>query len=94
MPKLEWTQTAKSDLYAILEFIADDNVSAAQRLKNTIDKDVNDLLIFPTMGRLGRVSETRELVVSKHYVIVYSICPDQTTLKILRILSSYQNWLL
>lgn len=92
MPKLEWTQTAKSDLYAILEFIADDNVSAAQRLKNTIDKDVNDLLIFPTMGRLGRVSETRELVVSKYYVIVYSICPDQNTLKILRILSSYQNW--
>ncbi|PTB87678.1 hypothetical protein C9927_01470 [Pseudidiomarina aestuarii] len=51
MPRLEWTQTAKSDLYAILEFIADDNVSAAQRLKNTIDKDTNHLLIFPSMGR-------------------------------------------
>ncbi len=36
MPFLEWRETARADLLAIVDYISDDNPDAAQRLKDDI----------------------------------------------------------
>ena len=92
MIELEWTQTAKNDLHTVIEFIASDNISAAQHLKNTIDNHLKYLALFPNMSREGRVPGTREKVIAKHYIIVYSLNSEQNNLTILRLLSTYQQW--
>jgi plasmid stabilization system protein ParE len=36
VPVLEWRETARADLLAIIDYISDDNPAAAQRLKDEI----------------------------------------------------------
>jgi len=47
VPVLSWRKTARSDLLAIVEHIADDNPDAAQELKNEIETRVSELVRFP-----------------------------------------------
>ena len=90
MPDLEWTQLARADLLAIIDFISDDNLDAAQRVKDDIEVKASKLPDFPRMGRPGRVEGTRELVVWANYLIIY----DETvfTIRILRVLHAAQQW--
>ncbi|HFQ6843030.1 TPA: type II toxin-antitoxin system RelE/ParE family toxin [Serratia marcescens] len=37
MPELEWSQLARADLLAIVDYISDDNPDAAQWLKDDIE---------------------------------------------------------
>jgi plasmid stabilization system protein ParE len=60
---LKWTRPAIGDLKEAGDFIASDNPSAAQRMAERVQEAVEYLLDHPDMGRPGRVSGTRELVV-------------------------------
>lgn len=40
MPALEWRETARADLLAIVDYISDDNPDAVQRLKDDIEARV------------------------------------------------------
>ena len=40
VPALEWQETARADLLAIVDYISDDNPDAAQRLKDDIEEGV------------------------------------------------------
>lgn len=90
MLKLEWSELARQDLLAIIDYISDDNLDAAQRVKNSLERKAEKLLDFPQMGRLGRVEGTRELVAWANYILVY----QETTsiIKVLRILNAAQQW--
>ena len=90
MPELEWLEPARADLLSIIEYIADDNPDAAQRVKDDIESKVTRLQDFPRMGRPGRVEGTRELVIWTNHVVVY----DENTIsvRILRVLHSAQEW--
>ncbi|MFT3755044.1 MAG: type II toxin-antitoxin system RelE/ParE family toxin [Pseudoxanthomonas sp.] len=90
LPSLEWKQTAREDLLAIVDYISDDNPDAAQALKNGIEARVADLPRFPQMCRIGRLPHTREMVVRSNYIVVYS--EDTFAVNILRILHSAQLW--
>ena len=90
MPEVEWRQTARADLLAIIDYISDDNPDAAQRLKDDIEEKVGRLPAFPKMGRTGRVDGTRELVALSNYIVVYQDTPD--VLRILRVLHAAQQW--
>ena len=73
---LQWSQRARRDRLSIIEYIAKDN-SAAARCINTMFRDAAyGLLDFPQKGKIGRVAGTRELVVHKHYLLVYTCSPD------------------
>jgi toxin ParE1/3/4 len=37
VPEVEWRETARADLLAIVDYIADENPDAAQRLKDEIE---------------------------------------------------------
>ncbi len=87
---LEWRARARKDLFEIVDYISDDNVDAAQQLKNEIEIKIAQLLENPKIYRLGRVSGTREMVVRKSYVVVY--LENESNISILRILHAAQQW--
>ncbi|MBB5214642.1 type II toxin-antitoxin system mRNA interferase toxin, RelE/StbE family [Parapusillimonas granuli] len=90
MPELEWTELARADLLAIVDYISDDNPDAAQRLKDDIEAKTAKLSEYPKLYRPGRILGTRELVVWANYVIVYS--EDPFVVRILRVLHAAQQW--
>jgi len=69
--ELVWSELARADLLAIVDYISDDNPDAAQRVKDDIEAKALKLPDFPGMGRPGRVEGTRELVLWANYIIVY-----------------------
>ena len=90
MPELEWLETARADLLAIIDYISDDNPDAAQRLKDGIEFKAAKLPAHPRLYRSGRVEGTREMIVRANYIVVYA--EDPYAVRILRVLHAAQLW--
>ena len=72
--KVRWTAPALRDLEIIGEYIALDNLAAADKTVSRILECADRLAEHPQMGRSGRVPGTRELVVSgTPYVAPYRV---------------------
>ena len=69
--KLLWTRSAAQDRKEIRSYIAESNPSAALSLDLLISEKAGYLVDHPELGRSGRVSGTRELVVHRSYLLVY-----------------------
>ena len=85
-----WTDEARQDLAAIIDYIASDNPAAADAFLDRIVEKANALPHHPQAFRQGRLPGTREMVVHSHYILVYSA--DEGTITILRLLHSARNW--
>ena len=90
VPSLEWRQAARDDLLAIVDYISDDNPTAAQALKDEIEAKVSRLPDHPRLYRSGRVAGTREMVVHRSYLVIDA--EDKDGISILRILHGAQQW--
>lgn len=90
MLNLEWKATAIADLLAIVDYISDDNPDAAQALKDEIEAKTSRLPDNPQLYRVGRVNDTREMVVRPNYIVIYT--EDAITVTILRVLHAAQQW--
>lgn len=90
MPELKWSEPARADLLAIVDFISDHNPEAAQRLKDDIQAKVTTLPEYPRMYRAGRVEGTHEMLVRANYIVVYDV--TVFTITILRVLHAAQQW--
>jgi addiction module RelE/StbE family toxin len=90
VPVLEWRESARADLLAIVDYISDDNPEAAQQLKDDIEAKVAKLAEHPKLYRPGRVAGTREMVVRRNYVVIYA--EDARAVSILRVLHASQQW--
>lgn len=90
MPAVDWRQQARTDLLAIVEYIADDNPDAAQRLKDEIERKAEELSEHPRRYKGGRVEGTREMLVRRNYIVVYA--EDPHSVVILRVLHTAQQW--
>lgn len=86
-----WTLPAIQDLEAIQDYIADRRPAAATCLGKRIFDQTKALLAKnPNVGRLGRVSGTRELVVSRTpYIVVYRV---DARVEILAIIHGARDW--
>jgi plasmid stabilization system protein ParE len=72
--RVKWLRTALANLEAEADYIAQDSSQAASRVVVAIEDAVNELAEFPAMGRPGRVTGTRELVVpGTPYIIPYRV---------------------
>jgi toxin ParE1/3/4 len=89
-PALQWRPAAIADLLAIIDYIADDNPTAAQALKDDVAAKVSHLAEQPRAYRTGRVTGTREMVVRPNYIVVYT--EDDSAVTILRVLHAAQQW--
>jgi len=69
---LRWLGAAIADLRVIKAYIAEENPDAARRVIAGIRNETNILISQPTIGRAGRISDTRELVISQYpYIVAY-----------------------
>jgi len=76
--RIIWSEPALDGLGTIFENISDDDPDAALRVCDRIEESTAKLSEFPYMGRMGRVSGTREKVVSGlPYIVVYEIVTDE-----------------
>ena len=73
---VHWTERAEEDLMGIVAYIAARNVSAAQRLESALLDTVERITQFPDLYRPGRVTGTREAVVTPNYIVVYAVADD------------------
>lgn len=72
--KAVWTRAAIPDLTNAREYIAGENPEAAREIALRIVDASERIRQFPEIGRVGRVSGTRELVVAgTQYLIVYRL---------------------
>ena len=89
--KIRWTRTALRNLAAEAEYIARDSPTAAGKTLARIKNAVNLLADQPSMGRAGRLPDTRELVITETpYIIPYRIHDGQ--IEILRVFHTARKW--
>ncbi len=90
--KCRWSDRALKDLLLIKEFIAQDNPkSAVDVTKKIVLNVVEQLSRFQNIGRAGRVSGTRELIISDTpYIAVYRV--KSNVPEVLRVLHSSKKW--
>ena len=86
-----WSPRAIEHLAHLRAYIARDNPKAANRVAGTLLEAVERLAELPNLGRLGRVTATRELVVQgTPYVISYRLRGDR--LEVIAVLHGGQKW--
>jgi len=86
---IKWTKTALASVDEIASFIAKDNPTRATSFVLELQAAVTKLKAHPGMGRAGRVSGTRELVLHKNYIAIYRVRGDDV--EILRLHHAARN---
>jgi toxin ParE1/3/4 len=86
---IRWTTEASDQLEAAVRHILHDNPAAARKVAQTVIERIEQLAIFPDLGRPGEVAGTRELV-SPPFVIVYR--STEEIVEILHIWHGAQDW--
>lgn len=87
---LFWTPESVKDREGIYDFIEADNPVAALEMDEMFSEKALRLLDHPGLGRLGRMTGTRELVVHANYILVYDMKGDQ--IRVLRLLHAARRW--
>jgi toxin ParE1/3/4 len=89
--KIIWTQLALFDLEEARQYIMANSPSAAIQTIDRIEKSLEALQSFPQMGRRGRVSGTRELVILETpFILPYRIQKD--SIEILAVMHGARKW--
>ena len=89
--RVRWTRSALADLEAIGDFIARDNPVAAERMVVGLVASVDALRDHPNLGRPGRLTGTRELVVSgTPYLVPYRVLGDDV--EVLAVFHGARRW--
>ena len=88
---LTWTRPAETDLIDILDYIADDNSTAALATIDRIEAAALRLTEFPLSGREGSVPDTPELPIpGLPFLLIYRI--RDATVAVLRVLHGARQW--
>ena len=91
MKAVLWFPSAQQDLKLISDYIAQENANAAYATLRIIKATVGNLSIFPNIGKVGRISGTREIVTKgAPYIILYQI--TDKNIRILAVKHAAQKW--
>jgi toxin ParE1/3/4 len=89
--EIRWSPEAADDFTALIQYIRQDNPSAALQVGRAIYNAVAQLNTFPNRGRSGRVNGTRELPLTRlPFVVVYRV--RENSVEIARVLHGAQRW--
>jgi toxin ParE1/3/4 len=89
--KVAWSDAADEDLRAILLYFGMDNVDAAFKMVDRLERAGNGLAKFPRRGRVGRDPGTREWVVpGTNYILIYELKDDR--LEIIHVMHGARQW--
>ena len=90
--KVKWSAKATRDLAAACDYVAIDNEAAAGQLLKVIREVTNRTLLYPRVGREGRVKNTRELVIpGTPYIVAYRVIKDGSV-QVLSVLHARRRW--
>lgn len=88
--RVDWLHQATRELDSLYDYVAISNPQAARRLLHAILTAVDRVSQFPTSGRLGEVTGTREVVVSgTPFRVVYRVQGSRVV--VLRVFHSSRN---
>jgi len=89
--QIKWTRRALADLDNAFEYIFQDDPNAALSVVDRIEDSIANLSRHPEIGRKGRVTSTRELVIPQTpYLVSYRVKAEQV--EILAILHGKRKW--
>ena len=89
--KLKWTRLSLKDMQHLYDYIADDSTAAAKKIISRISEAADKLKLYPHMGKAGRISGTRELVIAATpYIIVYIIADD--SIQVVSVIHGARRW--
>jgi toxin ParE1/3/4 len=89
--RVRWLGTALENLNAEAEYIAQDNPDAARRVVAAIFEATERLKQYPALGRPGRVTGTRELLVAgTPYIVPYRVRGG--SVELLRVFHAARKW--
>ncbi|HEY8600786.1 MAG TPA: type II toxin-antitoxin system RelE/ParE family toxin [Thermomicrobiales bacterium] len=91
--RIRWLDRAEDDLVAIVDYLIERDLAAALRIYEAIRQQVELLSTQPATGRVGRVKDTRELVIARTpYLVAYTVDRRIDAMIILRVLHSARQW--
>ena len=91
--KIVWRKAAQDDLNHAFDYLLQLDPQAAVRLFERIRGGVGRLAGYPSLGRPGRVGDTRELVITgTPYLVAYTVDQLISAIIILRVLHGRQLW--
>ena len=86
-----WEQDAIADLTQLRQYIAQFNPTAATKTAGRIIESANLLIENPTLGKAGRLHETRELIIPKtSFTLIYFV--KSHSVSILRVFHQSRKW--
>jgi addiction module RelE/StbE family toxin len=89
--KLVWSKAALRDLFEIAEYIARDSERTAELVEVRIHETAALIVQFPRIGRVGRVTGTRERAVpDTPYILAYRILSNRV--RILGVYRGARRW--
>lgn len=76
--RLEWSEEARADLLAIVDYISDSNPQAAQDVKDEIEGKVNALPDYPKRyAQSRRAPGYRQMTVRANYLVFYRLLSEE-----------------
>ena len=76
---------------AIKDYISEENPVAAQRVIENIRSETGILIKQPSIGRSGRIADTRELIINQYpYIVAYREHGDEV--HILAVVHTSRQW--
>lgn len=86
-----WAEAARQEWAAQYRFYFSRNPDVARRLRQAVMGGARRLREYPRMGRIGRVADTRELVIAgTPFLLVYDETPARV--EILHVYDGRQDW--
>ena len=89
--RIIWRLSALEDLRSLRQYVAETDPGNAAVVVSRILDSVETLATFPERGRIGRVQDTRDLVVPRTpYIVTYRVRND--IIRILRVRHGARRW--
>ncbi|HUD85582.1 MAG TPA: type II toxin-antitoxin system RelE/ParE family toxin [Xanthobacteraceae bacterium] len=90
--KLRFTRRAVANIVEITDYIRERNPAAAQRVRAAIYESLQNLILFPHIGRRQNTAGVRKLVTRKYaYLVYYTVDEPAEEIVILNMKHSAQR---
>ena len=91
--RVVWSPRARSNLNDIFDYILAETPAAAAKVTDTIESRIRLLEQHPNIGRPGKITGTRELVVAgTNYIVVYRTQTRPARVQVIAVRHGARDW--
>lgn len=89
--RVNWTKSAINDLEIEANYLSKISPSIEDSFLEHVESGIDLIKEYPELGRIGRVNQTRELILKKfQYILVYLV--ESSYIDIIRLLHTSRKW--